>query len=423
MWCSSLHWMEANYMLPRPSSTLHSYMVMSASVCFLSVMSDCFFVGFATWLFWSWVYIPLFSLLLVFLFAFFSLFLSLFFVLVLQLLPFGYRWSTMQFSVPFLDTNLTPSSPPIILFRSLHRRKLQWPNWPHLLVQFCMDFCSLRCLSIYILSVRFLFYFWFFCSFVLSSYIKPTCRHWPLCSFRSHFCLCWSVIFLIFPPQFFYLVVLVWFCYGFLLCSFVWTYPLQLPLFLPLLLFSLLTFSPSSSFLFACLNSHLLFFLIFVCFILVFSISFAAAFIPSTFAVFVVRERETKAKHQQVVSGVSLSAYWVSSWLWDYCSFLIPMALSLILIQVSLRMRGRTSTVLVKNFLFCFLFFRQSFSLLHFHSHPFPCCWKFRWPLILIQIGTLIDSHSVWHFHWFSFNLALSLILIQFGTFIDSRSV
>jgi ATP-binding cassette subfamily A (ABC1) protein 3 len=34
-----------------------------------------------------------------------------------------------------------------------------------------------------------------------------------------------------------------------------------------------------------------------------------------------VKERETKSKHQQVVSGIDLNAYWFSTFLWDMVTF------------------------------------------------------------------------------------------------------
>jgi ATP-binding cassette subfamily A (ABC1) protein 3 len=53
----------------------------------------------------------------------------------------------------------------------------------------------------------------------------------------------------------------------------------------------------------------------------------AFCFIPASFATFVVKEREVKAKHQQVISGVSIYAYWVSTWAWDTISYLPTAAL------------------------------------------------------------------------------------------------
>ncbi|GAQ79509.1 ABC transporter A family [Klebsormidium nitens] len=57
----------------------------------------------------------------------------------------------------------------------------------------------------------------------------------------------------------------------------------------------------------------------------------AFAFIPASFAVAVVKERETGAKAQQVLSGVSLTSYWVSTALWDGVSYLLPASLALAL--------------------------------------------------------------------------------------------
>lgn len=40
------------------------------------------------------------------------------------------------------------------------------------------------------------------------------------------------------------------------------------------------------------------------------------AMMPAAFAMNVVREREVKAKSQQLLSGVSLPAYWISTFIW-----------------------------------------------------------------------------------------------------------
>lgn len=64
----------------------------------------------------------------------------------------------------------------------------------------------------------------------------------------------------------------------------------------------------------------------------------AFCFVPASFAVFVVREREVKAQHQQLISGVSGAAYWLSTWIWDSCSYMITagaiLGKSFILLQV-----------------------------------------------------------------------------------------
>ncbi len=58
-------------------------------------------------------------------------------------------------------------------------------------------------------------------------------------------------------------------------------------------------------------------------------IMIAFCFIPASFASFVVKEREVHAKHQQIISGVGLSAYWLSTWTWDVLSY-IPTAVLVI---------------------------------------------------------------------------------------------
>jgi ATP-binding cassette subfamily A (ABC1) protein 3 len=59
----------------------------------------------------------------------------------------------------------------------------------------------------------------------------------------------------------------------------------------------------------------------------------AFAFIPASLAAFAVKERETGAKHQQLLSGVSIPAYWVSAWIWDTLTFIVPGGLVLGLYQ------------------------------------------------------------------------------------------
>lgn len=58
----------------------------------------------------------------------------------------------------------------------------------------------------------------------------------------------------------------------------------------------------------------------------------AFCFLPASYAIFVVKEREVKAKHQQMISGVSIYAYWFSTFLWDAVSYLAPFSLTLLLI-------------------------------------------------------------------------------------------
>ncbi|KAM0948803.1 putative ABC transporter, AAA+ ATPase domain, ABC transporter A [Dioscorea sansibarensis] len=63
-------------------------------------------------------------------------------------------------------------------------------------------------------------------------------------------------------------------------------------------------------------------------------VNIAFSFIPASFAVAIVKEREVKAKHQQLISGVSILSYWMSTYLWDFVSFLFPTSFAIILFYI-----------------------------------------------------------------------------------------
>ncbi|XP_074276823.1 ABC transporter A family member 1 isoform X2 [Silene latifolia] len=63
-------------------------------------------------------------------------------------------------------------------------------------------------------------------------------------------------------------------------------------------------------------------------------VTIAFSFIPASFAVPIVKEREVKAKHQQLLSGVSILSYWVSTYLWDFISFLLPSSFAIALFYI-----------------------------------------------------------------------------------------
>ena len=73
-------------------------------------------------------------------------------------------------------------------------------------------------------------------------------------------------------------------------------------------------------------------------FIAVFSFALAYAFIPAGVILFIVKERENNAKHQQIVSGVSIYAYWFSNLLIDVLKYMIPgifCALSILIFNIT----------------------------------------------------------------------------------------
>eukprot|EP00931_Biecheleriopsis_adriatica_P003540 TRINITY_DN105341_c0_g1_i1.p1 TRINITY_DN105341_c0_g1~~TRINITY_DN105341_c0_g1_i1.p1 ORF type:complete len:884 (+),score=199.22 TRINITY_DN105341_c0_g1_i1:354-2654(+) len=63
-----------------------------------------------------------------------------------------------------------------------------------------------------------------------------------------------------------------------------------------------------------------------------FVIIIAFSWIPAAIVAYVVREREAhhNSKHQQLISGVSLFAYWTANLLWDICLYTLPLGLSVL---------------------------------------------------------------------------------------------
>jgi len=55
---------------------------------------------------------------------------------------------------------------------------------------------------------------------------------------------------------------------------------------------------------------------------MVFSLGFS--FIPTGIVAFISKEREMAVKHQHVVSGVSLPAYWLTNFVWDFTKHFVP---------------------------------------------------------------------------------------------------
>ncbi|KAE9098788.1 ABC transporter A family member 1 [Phytophthora fragariae] len=59
-------------------------------------------------------------------------------------------------------------------------------------------------------------------------------------------------------------------------------------------------------------------------------------FLPASIVVFLVKEKQAEhnSKHQQLVSGVSLLAFWLSNYIWDFVMYAVPGVCALILIIV-----------------------------------------------------------------------------------------
>eukprot|EP00927_Polykrikos_kofoidii_P079199 TRINITY_DN7598_c0_g1_i2.p1 TRINITY_DN7598_c0_g1~~TRINITY_DN7598_c0_g1_i2.p1 ORF type:complete len:1645 (-),score=336.37 TRINITY_DN7598_c0_g1_i2:294-4913(-) len=63
------------------------------------------------------------------------------------------------------------------------------------------------------------------------------------------------------------------------------------------------------------------------------TIILAMGFIPASFVVYVVHERGTNGKHQQLLTGVSPVMYWISTYCWDMINFLVPTIIIFVIFQ------------------------------------------------------------------------------------------
>ncbi|DAZ97518.1 TPA: hypothetical protein N0F65_009786 [Lagenidium giganteum] len=65
-------------------------------------------------------------------------------------------------------------------------------------------------------------------------------------------------------------------------------------------------------------------------------IMIAFAFFPASIAVFLVREKAPghNSKHQQLVSGVSLPAFWLANYVWDLTTYVVPFIAAIVMIKV-----------------------------------------------------------------------------------------
>ncbi|KJE91770.1 ATP-binding cassette transporter 1 [Capsaspora owczarzaki ATCC 30864] len=60
-------------------------------------------------------------------------------------------------------------------------------------------------------------------------------------------------------------------------------------------------------------------------------IMIAFAFVPASFVLYVVSERQSKSKHMQFVSGVNSASYWIATFVWDLFTFMFPILVALII--------------------------------------------------------------------------------------------
>jgi len=62
-----------------------------------------------------------------------------------------------------------------------------------------------------------------------------------------------------------------------------------------------------------------------------FNVSFGFAFLVASFVIFPVKERATKSKHLQYVSGLRAPIFWLSAFFWDFVNYLVSICILILL--------------------------------------------------------------------------------------------
>ena len=65
-----------------------------------------------------------------------------------------------------------------------------------------------------------------------------------------------------------------------------------------------------------------------------FGFLYGMSFLGASFIVFLIKERVSKSKHIQILSGVHYANFWMATFVWDYINFLVPCFFTVVLLYV-----------------------------------------------------------------------------------------
>lgn len=116
------------------------------------------------------------------------------------------------------------------------------------------------------------------------------------------------------------------------------------------------------------------------------------AFIPTGLVTFIVKERENNIKHQHLVSGVSIPAYWASAYTWDLVKYFIPGIITPLLIK-AFDLKTLTDPVEVYNAVWA-LFVMFGFAI---------CPYTY-------AVSFMFKSYSIAQFFIFLLNLIIGVV-------------
>lgn len=127
------------------------------------------------------------------------------------------------------------------------------------------------------------------------------------------------------------------------------------------------------------------------------NISFAMAFVSSFYIMFYIKERVSKAKLLQYVSGLNISSFWITSFLFDYGTFILNSIVMISVLAVFQEDGWSTIGELMPGFvtLIVFGFAMLPISFLSSHLFEIPSTGFVRMTIVYVFTG----EYSIWiHF-------------------------
>uniref|UniRef100_A0A2K5IRG0 ABC transporter domain-containing protein n=1 Tax=Colobus angolensis palliatus TaxID=336983 RepID=A0A2K5IRG0_COLAP len=112
---------------------------------------------------------------------------------------------------------------------------------------------------------------------------------------------------------------------------------------------------------------------------------FAMSFVPASFTLVLIEERVTRAKHLQLMGGLSPTLYWLSNFLWDMCNYLVP-ACIVVLIFLAFQQRAYVAPANLPALLLLLLLYGWSITPL-----MYPASFFFSVPSTAYVVLTCIN--------------------------------
>lgn len=119
------------------------------------------------------------------------------------------------------------------------------------------------------------------------------------------------------------------------------------------------------------------------------NISFAMAFVSSFYIMFYIKERVSKAKLLQYVSGLNVSSFWITSFLFDYATFILNSIVMILVLAVFQEDGWSTFHELMPGFitLIIFGFAMLPISFLSSHLFEIPSTGFVRMTIVYVFTG------------------------------------